>query len=264
VISVGVLGAGGRMGRMVCGAVGGQADLRLVAGVDPSHAGARVEGADLAVAGELDALAEAGAEVAVDFTRPDAVMANVRWLIAHGIHAVVGTTGVRGTDLDEIRALLAARPAGVGPNVLVAANFAIGAVLMQRFAELAAPHMAAVEIIELHHEGKVDAPSGTALSTASRVAAARRESWSGPSAESVPGVRGGDAEGVRVHSVRLPGLVAHQEVIFGAAGQTLTIRHDTTDRVSFMPGVLLAVRAIASRPGLTVGLEPLLGLDAGQ
>jgi 4-hydroxy-tetrahydrodipicolinate reductase len=142
--------------------------------------------------------------------------------------------------------------------VVVAPNFAIGAVLLQRFAEEAARFFPAAEVIELHHDGKVDAPSGTAVATARRMSAARGQAWSGPGAESVPGVRGGDVDGIRVHSVRLPGLVAHQEVVFGGMGQTLTLRHDSTDRSSFMPGVLVAVKAVPSRPGLTVGLEPLL------
>ncbi len=264
-IRVGVLGAAGRMGRMVCRAVLDDPQLDLVAAVSPAHAGARVadlagdEVTDLTVDGEPDALLAGGAEVGVDFTQPDAVMTNVRWLIEHGIHAVVGTTGLTVADLAEIRS--ATEATGGRANAIVASNFAIGAVLMQRFAELAAPHMPAAEIIELHHEGKLDAPSGTALSTAARIAAARSEPWFGPADERVPGVRGGDADGVRVHSVRLPGLVAHQEVLFGATGQTLSIRHDTTDRVSFMPGVVLAIKAVAGRPGLTIGLESLLGLS---
>jgi 4-hydroxy-tetrahydrodipicolinate reductase len=264
VIRVGVLGAAGRMGRMVCRTVPDDPALELVAAVSPAHVGTRVaaltgvDGADGVVSGALDALIEARTDVAVDFTRPSAVMTNVRWLIDHGIHAVVGTTGLTEDDLSEIRS--ASEAAGGRANAIVVPNFAVGAVLMQRLAELAAPHMPAVEIVELHHDGKLDAPSGTALATAARIAAARSDPWSGPTAERVPGVRGGDADGIRVHSIRLPGLVAHQEVIFGSTGQTLTIRHDTTDRMSFMPGVLLAVKAIAFHPGLTVGLEPLLGL----
>jgi 4-hydroxy-tetrahydrodipicolinate reductase len=259
VIRVGVLGAAGRMGRMVCRAVLDDPDLDLVAAVDPSHAGDPVAGTALTVSEDPSALAEASAEVAVDFTRPDAVMANVRWLLNNGVHVVVGTSGVGATDLEEIERLL---PMG-GPNVVVVPNFAIGAVLMQRFAEMAAAHMPAAEIVELHHEGKLDAPSGTAIATAARIAAARRGSAGGHvrgPEHSLAGARGADVDGVPVHSLRLPGLVAHQEVIFGATGQTLTIRHDTTDRVSFMPGVLLAVKAVGARPGLTVGLEPILGL----
>jgi len=184
------------------------------------------------------------------------VMANARWCLRHGVHVVIGTTGVGAVDLEELR-----RAADAGEaNAIVAPNFAIGAVLMMRFAELAAAHLDAAEIVELHHDGKKDAPSGTALSTARRIAAARRGAWAAPGGdEAHPGARGAHVEGIRVHAIRLPGLLAHQEVILGGPGQTLTIRHDSTDRTSFMPGVLLAVRSVASRPGLTIGLEPLLG-----
>jgi 4-hydroxy-tetrahydrodipicolinate reductase len=197
-------------------------------------------------------------DVGVDLTRPDAVMHNVRWLLEHGIHTVVGTSGLRADDLDEIAACCASS----GANAIVVPNFAIGAVLMQRFAELAAPHMAAAEIVELHHDGKRDAPSGTAVATARRIASARAAGGAAVDGEGDGdgGARGTSIDGVRVHSVRLPGLVAHQEVILGDVGQTLTIRHDSTDRASFMPGVVLAIKAVGSRPGLTVGLEPLLGL----
>ena len=262
-IRVGVIGACGRMGRAVCRAVLDDPVLDLVAAVDRSHAGETVgsligdPGADVAVSELLEALTDAGAEVAVDFTHPNVVMENIRWGIARGLHLVVGTTGLSPEDLDEIRSLLDAE--GSRSNVVVAANFAVGAVLMQRFAAEAARHFPAVEIIELHHEGKADAPSGTALATARRLAGERPEAWAGPGGESLGGARGGDVEGIRIHSVRLPGLVAHQEVIFGGPGQTLTIRHDSTDRSSFMPGVLLAVKAVGTRSGLTVGLEPLLG-----
>jgi len=245
------------MGRMVCAAVEADPDLELVTGVDPSHAGEVVEGRQ--VTGDLDALKAAGTQVAVDFTRPDVVMDNVRWLVEHGIHAVVGTTGIGPDGFEEIEHLL--ERAGGRSNAVVAPNFAVGAVLMQRFAEEAARFFPAGEIVELHHEGKVDAPSGTALATAKRMAAARAEEWAGPSKETLAGVRGGDAEGIRVHSVRLPGLVAHQEVVFGGEGETLTIRHDSMARTSFMAGVLLAIKAVSERPGLTVGLEPLLGLS---
>src|SRR3954447_7210406 len=227
------------MGAEVCRAVQGADDLELVAALD---------------AGD-DRAAAAGAEVAVDFTHPDAVMDNLGWCIERGIHAVVGTTGFDESRLDRLRALLVQRPA-VG--VLVAANFSIGAVLMMRFAEQAAAFYESVEIIELHHPGKADAPSGTAATTAARVAAARAGAGLGapPDATSsgLPGARGAQADGVTVHSVRLRGLVAHQEVLFGAEGETLTIRHDSLDRVSFMPGVLAAVRALPQRPGLTVGI----------
>jgi 4-hydroxy-tetrahydrodipicolinate reductase len=266
VTRVGVVGAAGRMGRAVCAAVADDPDLELVAAINPGRdgepLGALIGRGDLDVTlrDDPDELVRAGATVAVDFTRPDAVLANVRWGIEHGLHLVVGTTGLTADDLVRIRMML--DDAGGGSNVVVAPNFAIGAVLVQRFAEEAARFFPAAEVIELHHDGKVDAPSGTAAATARRVAAARGQAWSGPTAESVPGVRGGDVDGVRVHSVRLPGLVAHQEVVFGGIGQTLTLRHDSTDRSSFMPGVLLAIRAVASRQGLTLGLEPLLGASA--
>ncbi|HEY3022115.1 MAG TPA: 4-hydroxy-tetrahydrodipicolinate reductase, partial [Actinomycetota bacterium] len=213
---------------------------------------------DVPISDELDRLLEAEVEVAVDFTHPEVVMDDIRWCIEHGIHLVVGTTGLEEDELDEIRKLI--EDEGGEPNVIVAPNFALGAVLMQRFAAEAARFFPAAEIIELHHDGKADAPSGTALSTARRLVEERGGEYRGPSMESIEGVRGGEVDGVRVHSVRLPGLVAHQEVILGGQGQTLTIRHDSTDRSSFMPGVLMAIRAVSTRPGLTVGLEPLLDL----
>jgi 4-hydroxy-tetrahydrodipicolinate reductase len=250
-IRVGVLGASGRMGRTVCAAVAGDPALDLVAAVDV--AGDEVEG--VAIARGREALLEARADVAVDFTRPDAVLENVLWCVANGVHVVVGTTGMTPDDLRRIEASLTG-----DSNVFVAPNFAIGAVLMMHFAEQASRFLPAAEIVELHHDGKVDAPSGTALSTARKIAAARPDPYRGPDGESLSGSRGGDHEGVRIHSVRLPGLVAHQEVILGGPGQTLTIRHDSMDRSSFMPGVLLAVREVADHPGLTVGLERLLGL----
>jgi 4-hydroxy-tetrahydrodipicolinate reductase len=268
VIRVGVLGAAGRMGRLVCQAVAEHPDLALVAGINPSlggeHLGLMIGRPDVNVqiSDGLDTLLQAETEVAVDFTEPEAVMDNVRWAIEHAMHIVVGTTGVGPGELAEIERLLAEE--GNESNVVVAPNFAIGAVLLQRFAEQAARFFPAAEIVELHHEGKLDAPSGTAMATAERMAKARRQEWSGPTGESVEGVRGGDVQGIRVHSVRLPGLVAHQEVIFGGLGQTLTIRHDSSQRVSFMPGVIMAVKAVISRPGLTVGLEPLLDLDTDE
>jgi 4-hydroxy-tetrahydrodipicolinate reductase len=265
VTRVGVLGAAGRMGQMVCRAIAEDPDLSLVAGVNPGHDGeslgqliGRPE-VDVRLSDDLGALLESKAEVAVDFTRPDAVMENIRWAIEHAIHIVVGTTGIGAEELGEIGRLLSRQ--GNRSNVVVAPNFAIGAVLMQRFAVEAAAFFPSAEIVELHHEGKLDAPSGTALATAQRMARARAESWKGPSTESLPGVRGGDVEGIRIHSVRLPGLVAHQEVLFGGLGQTLTIRHDSSQRESFMPGVILAIKSVASRPGLTVGLEPVLGFS---
>jgi 4-hydroxy-tetrahydrodipicolinate reductase len=242
-VRVAVLGARGRMGATVCAAVSAADDLSLVAELD--------EGWSVSDLGD--------AEVVVDFTTPDAVMGNVERCVARGVHCVVGTTGFDEERLETVRGWLAAAPS-VG--VLVAPNFGLGAVLMMRFAEEAARHFDSVEIVELHHPGKADAPSGTARATASRVAAARAAAGvnAAPDATSsgLPGARGAVVDGVPVHSVRLAGLVAHQEVLLGSAGETLTIRHDSTDRVSFMPGVLLAVRAVGSRPGLTLGLDPLL------
>ncbi len=263
-IRVGVIGAAGRMGRLVCRAVAEDPDLRLVAAINPSLAGeslgaliARPD-VDVRISDELDTLLQAETEVAVDFTQPDVVMDNVRWAIEHAMHLVVGTTGIGVPELAEIERLLDRE--GNESNVIVAPNFAIGAVLMQRFAAIAARYFPAVEIIELHHDGKRDAPSGTALMTAHAIANARGEAWAGPAAETVEGVRGGEVHGIRIHSIRLPGLVAHQEVILGGLGQTLTIRHDAPMRESYMPGVLLAIKSVVGRPGLTVGLEALLDL----
>ena len=259
-IRVGVVGACGRMGGLVCRSVADEPGLVLAAAVDRSHIGESIGSRigrpqlEVRVAEELEALLTAEVDVAVDFTHPGVVRAHVQWAVANGVHLVVGTTGLSSDDLEDIRGMLASGAS----HVLVAPNFAIGAVLMQRFAAEAAPYFGAAEVIELHHEGKADAPSGTSIATALRIAAARPPLEGGSGDESVPGARGADLEGIRVHSVRLPGLVAHQEVILGGAGETLTIRHDSLDRVSFMPGVLLAIRAIGSRPGLTVGLEPLL------
>jgi 4-hydroxy-tetrahydrodipicolinate reductase len=185
-------------------------------------------------------------------------MDNVRWCVDHAIHLVVGTTGITQENLQEIERAIGNE--GEESNVIVAANFALGAVLLLRFASQAVRVFPAVEVIELHHDQKADAPSGTAIATVRRLTESRGEPWRGPLPETLEGVRGGDVEGVRIHSVRLPGLVAHQEVIFGGQGQTLTIRHDSTDRSSFVPGVLMAARAVMTRRGLTVGLEPLLDL----
>jgi len=212
-------------------------------------------------AGEDRSRVAADAEVVIDFTTPDAVMDNVAWCIEHGIHVVVGTTGFTPDRVSSIRAQLEANPE-VG--VLIAANFSIGAVLMMHFAEQAARFYESAEIIELHHPNTVDAPSGTAQATAGRIAAARAEVGLGPvpdaTATGLPGARGADVEGIHVHAVRLRGLIAHQEVLFGAEGETLTIRHDSLDRSSFMPGVLLGVRHVTSRPGLTLGIDDLLGI----
>jgi 4-hydroxy-tetrahydrodipicolinate reductase len=261
VIRVGVIGAGGRMGAEVCRAVAGAEDLALVAAVDPNHAGETLRdatgvAADLTIATDLTALQDAGAEVAVDFTHPSVVADNLRWLLDAGIHAVVGTTGLADGDLADLRERAVASPA----NAFIAPNFAIGAVLMMQFAAAAAQHLPYVEIIELHHDRKADAPSGTALRTAELIDEARTEHpvpIGGDDAH--PGARGVTVRGIPVHSVRLPGLVAHQEVILGGLGQTLTIRHDSIDRSSFMPGVLLAVREVAELDdALVVGLEHLL------
>lgn len=244
---VAVFGAKGRMGAEVCRAVEAAEDLELVAAID--------------VGDRLDGVAGA-AEVVVDFTTPNAVMDNLAWCIDKGIHVVVGTTGFTSDRLDAVRALVSDQP-DVG--VLIASNFSIGAVLMMHFAEQAARFFESVEIIEMHHPNKVDAPSGTAATTAGRIAAARAAAGLGavPDATSSGSLeaRGAEVAGIHVHGVRLRGLIAHQEVLFGTEGETLTIRHDSLDRVSFMPGVLAAVRGIASRPGLTVGIDALLGLD---
>ena len=259
---VGVLGAGGRMGSAVCRAVHGAADLDLVAAVDPQHAGLDldqlgVRGTGLQVASKVGAMTDAGAEVVVDFTVVDAARENLRWCAQNGVHAVVGTTGFADADLAEFSEAFSKSDA----NALIAPNFAIGAVLMMRFSELAAPFFETAEIIELHHDEKVDAPSGTACATAQRIAAASKDWASDPTEKVVAeGARGGRVEGISVHSVRLRGLVAHQEVMFGTTGQTLAIRHDSYDRSSFMPGVLLAVRRIGDTPGLTVGLDGVLGI----
>lgn len=243
---VAVFGAKGRMGAEVCAAVEAAADLELVAAVD---------------AGDDRSAVEQNAEVVVDFTTPDAVMDNLAWCIERGIHAVVGTTGFTYERLASVREQLAAKPE-VG--VVIAANFSIGAVLMMHFAEQAARFYESAEIIELHHPNKVDAPSGTAQATAGRIAAERAEAGLGSvpdaTATGLPGARGADVQGIHVHSVRLRGLIAHQEVLFGAEGETLTIRHDSLDRASFMPGVLLGIRNTASRPGLTLGIDDLLGI----
>jgi 4-hydroxy-tetrahydrodipicolinate reductase len=246
-LRVGVLGARGRMGSETCRAVDAAEDLDLVA---------MVEAGDW-----LFGVADAGAQVVVDFTSPSVVLDNIRWCIDQGIHCVVGTTGFDAERLATVQRWVGEAP-GVG--VIIAPNFAVGAVLTMRFATVAARFFESVEIVELHHPNKVDAPSGTAARTASLVAAARAEAGLGlvPDATTtaLEGARGARVDGVPVHSVRLAGLVAHQEVLLGTTGETLTLRHDSYDRISFMPGVLLAVRSVSSRPGLTVGLEELLDL----
>lgn len=247
---------------MVCRAVTADPELELVAAVDPYHAGIDlrqlgVEGTGLQVAPKASALTDAGAQVAVDFTVIEAARENLHWCADNGVHVVVGTTGFSPKDFDALRQ----RFTDTGAHAFIAPNFAIGAVLMMRFAELAAPYFETAEIIELHHDEKVDAPSGTAMLTAERMAAASPDWAPDPTTKVVrKGARGGEAGGIRVHSVRLRGLVAHQEVIFGTTGQSLTVRHDSYDRSSFMPGVLLAIKAVIDRPGLTVGLDTLLGI----
>lgn len=246
-IRVGVAGAKGRMGQTVTAAVEDAEDMRLVAAIDLEE--------------PPTALVEAGADVVVDFTTPDAVMTTLQTCIGAGVHCVVGTTGFTDDRLEQVRAWCAERPA-VG--VLVAPNFSIGAVLMMRFAAMAAPYFESAEIVELHHPDKVDAPSGTAGLTARLIAAARSGRPAPPDAtvHEVPGARGAAVDDIRVHSVRLRGLVAHQEVLLGGPGETLTIRHDSFDRVSFMPGVLLGVRDVARHPGLTIGLDSYLDTGA--
>jgi 4-hydroxy-tetrahydrodipicolinate reductase len=244
-IRVGVLGARGRMGLEVCKAVDAADDLELVAMVDQGD--------------WLFNAADAGAQVLVDFTAPDVVMDNVHWAVDQGISMVVGTSGFTEQRLDRVRGWLSHKPE-VG--VLIAPNFGIGAVLMMQFAAKAARYFESVEIIEQHHPRKLDAPSGTAMHTAKVIAAARSEAGLGPmpdaTKEELDGARGANVEGVRVHAVRAAGLVAHQEILFGTNGETLTIRHDSLDRASFMPGVLLGVRSVVARPGLTIGLDSLL------
>lgn len=246
-IKVGVFGSRGKVGQAI------------VAGVQEAEATEFTVGVD--AGDDPAALVQTGTEVVVDFTHPDAVMDNLKFLIDNGIHAVVGTTGFTDERLETVRSWLAEKP-GVG--VLIAPNFAIGAVLSMHFAQQAARFFDSVEVVELHHPHKADAPSGTAGRTAALIAAARAEAGCAPMPDAtstgLEGARGADVDGVRVHSVRLAGLVAHQEVLFGTQGETLTIRHDSIDRTSFVPGVLLGVREIGGRPGLTVGLEALMDL----
>src|SRR6478609_9444065 len=247
-LRVGVIGARGRMGAQTCQAVIEAEDMDLVAAVGGRE--------------WLFSLADADSQVVVDFSHPDVVMEHIRFCLDQNIHVIAGTSGFTDERLETIGQWLSAKP---DLGVMVAPNFAIGAVLTARFAREAARFFESVEIIELHHAGKVDAPSGTAVATARAVGQARKDAGLGavPDATTLEtgGARGASVDGIRVHSVRLPGLVAHQEVILGSPGETLTIRHDSLDRSSFMPGVLAAIRAVAARPGLTVGLEQLLGLE---
>ena len=248
-LAVAVLGATGRMGAEAVKAVEAAPDLELVAALgrrDP-----------------LDTLVSAGAQYVVDLTVPDSTEANVRFAVEHGMHAVVGTTGWDAARLERLEELLASHPE---TGVLIAPNFALGSVLASAFAAKAAPYFESVEVVELHHPDKVDAPSGTAVRTAELMAQSRAEAGVAPSPDAtvkeLPGARGADVEGIRVHSVRLRGLVAHQEVLLGGEGEQLTIRHDSYDRASFMPGVLLGLRQVAAHPGLTVGLDGYLNLNA--
>ena len=253
-IRVAVSGAGGRMGGLVMETVAAAEDLELVAGYDPNHAGETVAGMTVSA----DPSVVSGADVVVEFTAPAVVMENLRRWHGAGVSAVAGTSGFDAVRLAELREFWTEAP----PHCLIAPNFSIGAVLMMKFAEMAAPHFAAAEIIELHHDRKADAPSGTALSTAERMSAAGgRQERAVESQELLAGARGAAGAGVPIHSVRLPGLLGHHEVLFGTAGETLTIRHDSLDRVSFMPGALLAIRNVRSLPDpVTVGIEGLLGI----
>ncbi|MGY4652006.1 4-hydroxy-tetrahydrodipicolinate reductase [Mycobacterium sp. URHB0021] len=242
---VGVLGAKGKVGATMVQAVEAAEDLTFTEGIDAGDA--------------LSLLVDGQTDVVIDFTHPDVVMDNLKFLIDNGIHAVVGTTGFTDERLSQVKTWLVRKP---DVAVLIAPNFAIGAVLSMHFARQAAPYFESVEVIELHHPHKADAPSGTAARTARLIAEARKDLPPNPDATStgLEGARGADVDGIPVHSIRLTGLVAHQEVLFGTHGETLTIRHDSLDRTSFVPGVLLAVRRVAERPGLTVGIEPLLDL----
>ncbi|MFT3662678.1 MAG: 4-hydroxy-tetrahydrodipicolinate reductase [Gordonia sp. (in: high G+C Gram-positive bacteria)] len=246
-IRVGVLGSKGKVGQAIVDGVVAAADTEFTVGVDKGDA--------------LSAFVDSQTQVVVDFTHPDVVMDNLKFLVENGIHAVVGTTGFTQERLATLQGWVDANP-GVG--VLIAPNFAIGAILSMHFAQQAAKYFDSVEVVELHHPHKADAPSGTAGRTAQLIAAARAEAGCAPSPDAtstgLEGARGADVDGVRVHSIRLAGLVAHQEVLFGTQGETLTIRHDSIDRTSFVPGVLLGVREIGAYPGLTVGLDAFMDL----
>jgi 4-hydroxy-tetrahydrodipicolinate reductase len=253
-IKVGVVGAGGRMGRTVCAAVALDPQLVLVAAVGKSSAGEDCHG--ITIAAELRAVADAECDVVVDFTNAASARVTLPWLAMHGVHAVVGTTGFNDVDLANFRSEFS------GSNCVIASNFAISAVLMMRFAEMAAPYFDTAEVIELHHDAKIDAPSGTAIATAQRMAEASSEWSPDPTQHEVyPGARGGvGPAGIRIHAVRMRGMIAHQEVILGAHGQTLTVRQDSYDRLCYMPGVVLACKHIAEHPGVTVGLDAFLGI----
>lgn len=259
-IRVGVFGAAGRMGAEVCRSVLADPALSLVAAVDPFHAGIDVRQATgidvprLQMGGSAESMSTAAVDVAVDFTVHGAAMENLRWCAANGVHAVVGTTGFSADDLAELGEAFSRSAC------LIAPNFAIGAVLMMRFAEMAAPFFETAEIIEFHHDAKVDAPSGTAMATVQRMAAAKADWAADPTTKHVlAGARGGEGPaGIHVHAVRMRGMVAHQEVILGTTGQTLVIRHDTTDRTSFMPGVVLAIKRVSGLSGVVVGLDAVL------
>ena len=253
-IRVGVIGAAGRMGQTVCAAISADKNLELVAAVDSAASGSTVEG--LTIAKDLRALADAKVEVAVDFTVAAASRVNLPWLAMHNVHVVVGTTGFTDADFAEFKKMF------TSSNCIVAPNFAIGAVLMMRFAEIAAPFFDTAEIIEIHHDGKADSPSGTAISTAQRMAAASGTWAKDPTThEAIAGARGAKGPGdIPIHAVRMRGVVANQEVVLGTQGQTLTIRHDTIDRASFMPGVVLACKKIAEHKGFTLGLDKFLDI----
>jgi 4-hydroxy-tetrahydrodipicolinate reductase len=260
-INVGVFGAGGRMGSTVCQAVQADPELNLVAAVDPNFRGIDLRTVtgietDLRISGEAVSFERTQAQVVVDFSHRAASVENLAWLAGHGVHAVVGTTGFSEDELALFQQSF------VASNCVIAPNFAIGAVLMMHFAALAAPYFDSAEVIEFHHESKIDAPSGTAMLTVSKMAEASSDWTVDPTEnEVIPGARGAEGpSGIRVHSVRMRGLVAHQEVLLGTTGQTLSIRHDSLDRSSFMPGVLLAVKQVANRSGVTLGLDSLLGL----
>ncbi|URM89395.1 4-hydroxy-tetrahydrodipicolinate reductase [Streptomyces sp. MRC013] len=246
-LRVAVLGAGGRIGSEAVRAVEAAEDMELVAALGRGDS--------------LDALTASGAQVAVELTTPDSVMDNLDHCVRHGIHAVVGTTGWTGERLARLEGWLGRSP---GTGVLIAPNFSLGAVLTMRFAQLAAPYFESVEVVELHHPNKADAPSGTATRTAQLIAAARAQAGCAPQPDAtttaLEGARGADVDGVPVHAVRLRGLLAHQEVLLGGEGETLTVRHDSLHHSSFMPGILLGCRRVVSAPGLTFGLEHFLDL----